>query len=402
MRISVKSNKLFCIYLLTYLFLLFKSGFFFIEQMNKFTAPVLLLLFILFGAAFNKRDIQSIVVIICIVLVLLILITNLFKGFPGIFEIIFLIVNIITAALLVSFFDEREYYKAFCDIMLLISIVSIVAWVIMQFNKAFFFFLPGLVNTANRVGYFAIFTIVSDFTGAGAQRVQGIFWEPGAYQCLAIVAMMLEKFYKLGKNEFYHRIIYSIAIVLSFSTTGYIALILVWLLFLRKEFSVNNFTKIILVILAFGVATFFLIKRYNDQLYYTIYYKINEVIHYKDATNYSVTARVGSVLEPIRLFLDSPIVGIGENGYEKVVEIVGLATCTPINYICKYGLLFAFFNFFGFYKVISNENTSSIDVALIIMALCIAFFSETFFMNPLLLVFMLYGWKKTNLYRRRV
>ena len=120
------------------------------------------------------------------------------------------------------------------------------------------------------------------------------------------------------------------------------------------------------------------------------------MLDYKNATNYAITSRAGSIIEPLRLFALSPIVGIGENGYHEIAETVGLATCTPVNYICKYGIIFAGINFYGFYKFIKTKGMSFIEIIFIIFTLVVTFLSETFFMNPILVIFMLYGYKRNT------
>ena len=56
--------------------------------------------------------------------------------------------------------------------------------------------LPALTNSTGRIGRYAVLTIISDFASstAGLQRVQGLFWEPGAFQCMIVFAVIFEIF----------------------------------------------------------------------------------------------------------------------------------------------------------------------------------------------------------------
>lgn len=384
-------------YLAVYFLLLFKAGFYFVEQSNIITAP-LFFLFLLFIATQTNNgglilDVENIRV--SIVLVILICITNIFCGWSTAKEFFNLIINLFTAVFFVSIIPKKLFIKAYCDIIIYISIASTIGWILMTFFPSFFNIFPKLVNTLDRIGYFCGLTIVSDFSDAGMQRTQGIFWEPGAYQCLVVIAMLLEKYYYQTPHRRIRILINSVAIILSFSTTGYIALVLVWMLMLSKDKKGFHIGRIILIAF-FAVMLYFVFgSRLSGQLWYTIKFKIEGMLNYKNATNYSITARAGSIIEPLKLFILSPIVGIGEKGYNKIIETVGLATCTPVNYICKYGIVFALINFYGFYKFIKTKGMRLIEMLFIIFTICISFLSETFFMNPILSIFMLYGYKRT-------
>ncbi|MBE5870542.1 MAG: hypothetical protein E7294_04695 [Lachnospiraceae bacterium] len=392
------------IYIAVYFLLLFKVGFYFIEQSNMITAPLYFALLLYIAIRYYKGLVRTekTVVFVALSLFVLMNMTNLVCGLPAINEFINTIINIITALLFVFIIPKNKFIKAFCDIIFWIGIASIIAWVAMTFIPQIFRFFPSLVNTSNRVGYFCGLTIVSDFRGASAQRTQGLFWEPGAYQSLVVVAMLLEKYYYSPPKKLLRIIINSIAVFLSFSTTGYIALILVWMILLSKDEKHFHAIRTGLLVLLVGYLYLTFGTNLSGQLWYTLSFKIEGMLNYKTATNYSITARAGSVIEPLKLFLSNPILGIGENGYRQVAETVGLATCTPVNYICKYGLLFAGMNFYGFYKFIRTKDMRLPELLFVIGTLLVTFFSETFFMNPILLVFMFYGYKREVIVERHV
>lgn len=386
------------IYIAVYLLLLFKAGFYFIEQLNMVTAPFffayLFFIAVRYRNAMVKIDMNDIGV--ALAMLVLITMTNLVCGLPAINEFGNMLLNMLTALLFVFIISKEQFIKAYCDIIYLIGIASLIAWVLMTFVPAVFNIIPSLVNTSNRVGYFCGLTIVSDFRGASMQRTQGLFWEPGAYQCLVVIAMLLEKYYYSPSKKLFRIIINSAAILLSFSTTGYIALILVWMVLLSKDAKHFHLIRTGLIALVVGYIWLTFGSRLSGQLWYTLTFKIEGMLNYKTATNYAITARVGSITEPLRLFISNPILGIGENGYNEVANTVGLATCTPINYLCKYGIIFAGINFYGFYKFLKIKGMRFFETSFVILTLVVSFFSETFFMNPILMIFMFYGYKRSS------
>jgi len=386
------------IYIAVYLLLLFKAGFYFIEQSNIITAPFFLAYLIFIAVKYRNALVRIDMNDISVALAMLFLITmtNLVCGLPEINEFVNMLLNMLTALLFVFIIPKEQFIKAYCDIIFLIGVASLIAWVLMTFVPVIFNYIPALVNTSNRVGHFCGLTIVSDFRGASMQRTQGLFWEPGAYQCLVVIAMLLEKYHYNPPNKMIRIIINSAAILLSFSTTGYIALILVWMVLLSKDAKHFHLIRTGLIALLVGYVYLTFGSRLSGQLWYTLTFKIEGMLNYKTATNYSITARAGSIIEPLRLFVSNPILGIGENGYNEVASTVGLATCTPINYICKYGIIFAGINFYGFYKFIKKKGMRFFETAFIILTLVVSFFSETFFMNPVLMIFMFYGYKKSS------
>lgn len=386
------------LYFAVYLLLLFKAGFYFIEQSNSITAPLYIayLLYVALVSNNGRIKVNTICLFVSLALIIIMNLTNLIYGFPAINEYINTFINIITALFFVFIIPRDEFIKAFCDVIFWIGVISIIAWGAMTFVPQVFRFLPSLVNTSNRVGYFCGLTIVSDFRGASAQRTQGLFWEPGAYQCLVVIAMLLEKYAYKPTNKIVRNIVNSVAILLSFSTTGYISLMLVWMILLNKDSKRFHIFRIGLVALLVGYLYLLYGSNLSGQLRYTLSFKIEGMLNYKNATNYAITARADSIFEPLRLYMKSPIIGIGERGYNQIADKVGLATCTPINYLCKYGIIFAAINFYGFYRFIKRIDMHLPELLFILLTLLVSFFSETFFMNPILTIFLLYGYSKDD------
>lgn len=392
---KMKMQKI-LLYLSVYFILLFKAGFYFIGSANSLTAPFLLvfLVFVVFSKGNGSLKLSKQCIFVVIILFALVNVTNLFSGFPELNEYVMMIINLLTSLLCVGIFKENEYYKGYCDVIFAISVASIVAWILIQFGTGLFGIFPQLINSTQRVGWFAVLTTVSEFSDVGMQRTQGIFWEPGAFQCLIIVAMLLEKYQYSPKKVLLRRIIYSITIIITFSTTGYLALILVWMLLFPKDSKHFSLIKVAMLLSFFVILFLEFGEKMNGQLYYTLVSKINGVLNFKESTNYSVTARTGSIIEPIKYFIKSPIFGIGEAGYKEVIDKVGMATCTPVNYLCKYGLIFACICFYGFVRVIRIPGLKYTEFLFIIVTLCVAFISETYFMNPILTIFILYGYNR--------
>ena len=302
-------------YIAVYLLLLFKAGFFFIEQLNMITAPFYLTYLLFVAVKYNKALVKIDTNVICVALAMLALIsmTNIVCGLPALNEFANMLLNMLTALLFVFIISKEQFIKCYCDIIYLIGIASLIGWVLMTFVPSIFNLFPALINTANSIGYFCGLTIVSDFRGASAQRTQGLFWEPGAYQCLVVIAMLLEKYYYNAPKKRVRILVNSAAVLLSFSTTGYIALILVWMVLLSKDTKRFHIIRTGLLALLVGYLYLAYGSSLSGQLWYTLTFKIEGMLNYKTATNYSIIARAGSITEPLRLFISNPIFVIGEN-----------------------------------------------------------------------------------------
>lgn len=399
MKIKITKDSLW-IFLVIYFLLLIKSGFCLNEKFSSITAPVFLF-FLILGALLMHVTIEKRVMKVVTLIIIIILINYILHGFPEINVIVLNIIDIISSLLVVSCIKETDFKRIFCKIVFLICIFSILGYLLLEIDSNIIIILPKILNSQGRVSYFAFFTMISDFRFTGANRIQGIFWEPGAFQMFIVTSFLLEHFNDFNfKFSFIRKMIYSLALLLTFSTTGIICLCLLWVLILGDS---NNKLKWIRILLL-GCAAFLFYISISDKLTgfwkYTLVDKVQQILNYKIGVRNQSSSRMDSIILPLKFFYD-PIFGIGENGYKKLSTLVGhtMFTCTPINYIVRYGLIFGIISFVGFYKFIKNRINNKIDLVLTMIVCLISVSTENFMLNPFITVIILYGY--TSYYKRR-
>lgn len=397
-ELKIKNTKdSYWTFLVVYFLLLLKSGFCFNEKFNSITAPVFLF-FLIIGALLKRTKIEKRVMKVVLTIIAIILINYIFHGFPEINVIVLNIIDIISSLFVVSCIRETDFKRCFCKIIFLICVFSILGFFLLKLDSNIITILPKIYNSQGRISYFALFTTISDYRFTGANRIQGVFWEPGAFQMFIVTSFLFEHFNDLNFNySFLRKMIYSLALLLTFSTTGIICLCLLWVLVLGNS---NSKLKWIRILLLVG-ATFFIYISISDKLTgfwkYTLVDKIQQILNYKIGVSNQSSSRIESIILPLKYFND-PILGIGENGYKMMSTIVGhtMFTCTPINYFVRYGLVFGIISFGGFYKFIKDSINNKLDLILTIIVCLISISTENFMLNSFITVIILYGYVSFN------
>ena len=126
------------------------------------------------------------------------------------------------------------------------------------------------------------------------------------------------------------------------------------------------------------------------------------ILDYQVGVSTYASSRIDSIILPLRYFINNPFLGIGERGYAEISAIVGhsMFTCTPVNYIAKYGLLFGAISYWGMIRFFYIKNLSIINSILLALCILITLSSEAFTLNPILTCMILYGFggnEKNNL-----
>lgn len=368
-------------YLCIYLTLLFKSGFYFVGNSSFMTSIILLLLLLTSCLIYNER-LNKKVTYVGLILVTLYIATELVTGVDLFIanmnvHILFL-VNVITSILLVSFIDYKNFKEKFCNTIWLICIVSIIGWFIMKYIPSFASIFPTLVNEVETKGYFLLLAVLVDYSFTGAIRAQGIFWEPGAFQTMIIIAMSMEFFSGIEKKRWKHYVIYVLAGMLTFSTTGIFCIALMSAIYMCKK--KNSFFKLLLLLIGLVVLYGYLKENTTGFFYYTLFRKLEGIFDYQVGVSSDASSRIDSIILPMWAFFKSPILGVGLAGYSNFADIVGhtMFTCTPINYFAKYGLFFATICFWGYWKLIYKKSIPFWKIIFLVVVLLLSVSTEEF------------------------
>ena len=164
--------------------------------------------------------------------------------------------------LLCIILDYYAYSIAYRNAMLFISISSNILWILAYLVPDLVMNLPQIQNTVG-VRFATIYFAGLDLRTINSATIRngGIFWEPGVYQIFLNLAVLFELFIEERPRKRY-LFAYCVALLSTFSTTGYIAffwMILMYIIFGGKIQRISKgsrwmlFLPIITIILFFAI-----------------------------------------------------------------------------------------------------------------------------------------------------
>lgn len=376
-------------FLLIYLMLLLFSGFYFFEYTTKYSI-VIMLMFIFFRrkrwARLNRKCFLQFICMLGIVFLSESVSGFVYKGAPDITLIFVNVLLLIVGYLLANSIDKEKFIEIYVLCMVIISIVSLVAFVIGSIDFSLLTKLPVLHNSNNRAGYFAVFTIVSNFMHSGSHRNQGIFWEPGAFQALLCLAYVFE-LSKYDKKRKWVLLILLATMFTTFSTTGMVvAVFLTTYTFSQSKGSINSIKAIGMVCLVL-VAISFILPNLTGFWKYTIVDKISMVLDYSEGVENASSTRIDSIIYPMREFIKSPLWGIGTSGLVKLYNV----TCTPVNIVAQYGIFYGCIVFTGLWKFFRKMFKTRFDTCVMFAIFMLSVMTEAFQTNILMFVLCFLG-----------
>lgn len=207
-----------------------------------------------------------------------------------------------TSYLLTNIISFQTFITKYINLMTLISIISLFFYITTNYLNIVFPFGILYSSTTSYLNGHIFFQLVNN-----PLRNIGIFWEPGLFASFIIIAILFLVTYVGLKNNLKKMIILIATLFTTGSTAGYFLLIIVFMvLFIgrRKNVFAHMFTFLICI---FAV---FLLFFYNEIITYLV--QINPASFSKLIDNsLTYTTRLYSPLVNFRIFLSSPIFGVG-------------------------------------------------------------------------------------------
>lgn len=312
------------------------------------------------------------------------------------FGYIYRCVLIMTALLFTSVIDFHDFAYYYDKIMRVLAIASLVGFALSVSSHILLDLFPMILNTANMEFYNLFITVVPKHTG-GFARNYGIFREPGVFQMFLIIGLLFQMFV-LIKPNIKVQILYIVALVTTFSTTGYIALIFVSILYLIKKnrFKGEKHSKAIVIICLSLI--FIYLSLFTDFIFKQEYGSVFGKFANNNST--SVVARLASVVVNLRLFLNSPIWGVGVTNVDiqfapLVQSILGIYTIHNTNTVlwqlAAYGSIFTSLWIYGIYKLCWVMGGEKIEVLLLFIILNVLLFGENLAYSLITNILVFYG-----------
>lgn len=343
-----------------------------------------------------KKDLS--LLIICFFIGILML--NLLVNNENPSTIVSRIISILVAYCIVNIYDQNYFVNIFDRVMFMIAKVAIIIEIIAYIFPKLIYLFPSVTNTAN--GIFATCIVGGLQLSNISQffiRASGPFWEPGAFAIYLVLAIMNQLFFL--KMDIKKVIAYVICLIITFSTTGYIALAGVFIVYTMYSDSgkVNRYLKTGIVgILLLGI--FVLLFGQNTSIYEMLFGKI------VSNSSTSVT-RYASIINGLQIGFDYPMFGVGPNKLGDYMAMYAMKTTvmdlganpwntnTTTYQFAAYGAIFGIVFVIGYIRYFRKScNKFLLRIGLLIVVL-LAYCGEAYF-SFLPYVFVFYGYSNRN------
>lgn len=333
--------------------------------------------------------------ILCTVVVISMMINRDIRS--GYFSIIIVIVMSYLFAYYVEF---KSFFVCLEKIVYVLSICSIIGTIVAKMVPGLLSYFPTITNSAGFEFSNGLVFVYSDIWG----RSFGIFREPGVFQMFIILGTIIY-LYIAEKISIFRVVIYSIAIILTYSTTGFIALFIVLLLYMVK-LGKQNIKLFCSLIIVFCVGVGVLITKTNVL-------SANGIVFSKfrntGIMDLSAAARYSSVTSNLKMWLTNPLFGRGlsyvdSNFLLMTIRDYGINTGSNTNtllcMLSTYGIFFVGMILNGYFKLVQVLSKRKIERLLIALVLFILSCGERLTFSPIIYVLCFYGMQVNYEHRR--
>lgn len=267
----------------------------------------------------------------------------------------------------------EEFKKQYSNLMLFLSLFSLVGLFLASVAYPFVIKFPVITNISGLRYYNLFFTMIPSSNTGTIGRNYGIFREPGMFAVYLCLGLIFELFRDKNINLF-KLIIFSITIFMTYSTAGYILSALLFLVFLlRKPVPKTNHKLVKYIVL--GIICCVLLFGW-DAIYAHVIKKLQ-------TENASRSARFGSIRVNLELLFRQPwktLFGLGftqvENSYIIVANELNIDinnTNTLFKILAVHGIVYAILIisllYLFFAKVSKNKAESICLFIIFIMAI---------------------------------
>lgn len=332
-------------------------------------------------------------VLLLVYLVIVILSTSIRDNSLG--DYLLFILPILLGYLIATRISINFCIKCFCDLIYYLALYSLVLYLICSIVPAVATSLPyiGQFYDTSCTIHNAIFSVV--ISGATFPRNFGFTWEPGAFALLLCIATFcsLHCYNSVSKKRL---LVYSIAIITTFSTMGYIVLILIYL----STLDIGARHKKNIGILLIGVVLIIIAMQipFMQEL---VFGKLEGLTNSNSDMSETTEARINAIIFPGLAFIEHPILGVGydEFKYINIHLCDSVATNTIVNWFSIFGILLgAPLSFYYLYSVckLLPSKTPIAQIILICLGSIILVSTESLLRISLIYVIIFWGTLSRN------
>lgn len=304
----------------------------------------------------------------------------------------FILSAFLTGLALVHRYPFKKLALCFSDIISIISLYSLLielGCLIGVFNLNY---LSNIADAPMLSAYGCLFFPELDDS---LLRNSAIFREPGVFMIFLNISLLFELFVLNNKYRIHNIIIFSIAMITTFSTGGLICMVLIFVIYnIKSKFGVAH------ILIITTLIVLFVLLFIGDEYIQMVFGKFDTIDSYG-----SGFARMSSLVIPIHIFWDYPFFGcgfeqfpeeyvrFGHQLFHREVDPQGMSTNTFMNLFAIWGIFFGAFILYGIYKfskLISGRKGTTFTV-LIFISILLMFSNESMPYWPFLYIFILYG-----------
>jgi hypothetical protein len=348
---------------------------------------------VLLLSLFAKSSRQKISAVLIMLLLIIVELLSSFLAHDELKLTVYPIIIFLFAYTYITHVELQEFATAFVNIMSFVALFSAFALLLYIILPSAFLVFPRIWNTSGNFAYNLFFAVIAP---GYLIRAQGFFWEPGAFQTFVNIALSILILNQ--KRKRWQLIALWSALVLSFSTTGYIVGLLNIMLFSLRDYNgeAKKYAKLLFSFIIIALALYLLYPIVPHTLYGQTFgfEKIEKFLEGPSSNTIdSASVRFDSFYYPFKLFLANPLFGAGQRGLKGLDSIMGhgMVTCTPINYFAMYGILYGLIVMICLYKFAKAVTPYRLTSIILFAILIISMMSEQYVNYLIIDIFIMYG-----------
>lgn len=297
---------------------------------------------------------------------------------------------IINACLIVQQFPFDKFAYVFEKSIFLMAVYSLIVYATGLIVPQIIRSLPVIENIAGNYYYNAGLAIISKngLDSGTLFRSFGVFREPGMYQIFLNISFMIYLFYQKG-TSILKIAFYILAIFSTVSTTGIIAMLLIFVIFTIAS-KVKRKWLIVFILSSAVVLLYSLTAKYDIFL--------NAITKIENENDASTIARLYSIVANLKIWFSYPIIGSGMRANSKMFSLIILNatnvavadnTNTYMYLLSCFGIVpFSVF-IYGLYSVSKSIINKHAPLLFVVFLVLLA--GENFLYSSFVWIFSFYG-----------
>lgn len=298
------------------------------------------------------------------------------------------------------YISEEEFVCEYSNVMCFLAVAAIALFVLEQVGIAYDLPSYRVINKSGYLYYHMGLGVVAEPRPYVIIRAYGIFREPAVFAIHLCVALYFELFRK--RTSFSKVIIFGIAVLITYSTAGYIVLgcyVAIYIAMRPSQYRVEQREKLVLVLVCMA----FLLFGTNEEVRKEVFEKLF-------VENDSLYSRIYSLIGGVTYSMQKPFFGHGWNEViydfgEYIYSQYNFFNISPTNTYIRmadiYGWLLTLTTLYGVWRFHrKNEKNPLLAIALFLCWIMI-FSNGDLVLNPLGYVIAYYG-MDTSLEKRKL